>query len=331
MSAQGGGAGGARWNDEEQRWETGGPATAPTPYTSPPPTKPGNVPGPGSAPPPGTDFFTDETADAPHRPAYPPPTTPPPYPSPHTAAAAPGIAPSAARPRAWSTPVVVGAAVAVIAAGFGGGWLLWGGDDTTVRSDAHTSASPTSPSSPDRNGATAPPGVPTGATDTPPYGSTASGSPSGALPSGYRLARDSAGFSIAVPQGWQRTERKDGVFYTASDERYLLQVFEITEPDITPREALQGTSRDLAGKPGYVQMSLGPVADIGLSTGATELVYAYDSEKLGVRARVTDRAFTVPDGRQFAVLVLGPDADWPAQARIQQTALQHFTPNASGG
>ncbi|KAA6214437.1 hypothetical protein CP973_35670 [Streptomyces albofaciens JCM 4342] len=313
MSAQGGGAGGARWNDEEQRWESGSPV--PAPYTSPPPTKPGFLPGPGSPQPPGADFYTDETAAA---------TNPPPYPLP---TAPPSASPPATRPRTWSTPVAVGAAVAVVAAGFGGGWLLWGGDDTTVRSDARTSASPTAPT-PDRGGATAPPGVPSGATDTPPYGSTASGSPSGALPSGYRLARDSAGFSIAVPQGWQRTERKDGVFYTAPDERYLLQVFEITEPDITPREALQATSRDLAGKPGYVQMSLGPVTDIGLSTGATELVYAYDSEKLGVRARVTDRAFTVPDGRQFAVLVLGPDADWPAQARIQQTALQHFSPSA---
>ncbi|KOG57053.1 hypothetical protein ADK76_18455 [Streptomyces griseoflavus] len=317
MNVRGGGARGARWNDEEQRWETGSPD--PAPYTSPPPTKPGFVPGPGSAPTPGADFFTEETADAMNPPAYPPPTSPPPYPSSHAPAAAPGTGPSAARMRAWSTPVVVGAAVAVVAAGFGGGWLLWGGDDTTVRSDARTSASPTAPPQ-DRNGATAPPGVPSG--------TTASGSSSGALPSGYRLARDSAGFSIAVPEGWQRTQRTDGVFYTAPDERYLLQIFEITEPDITPREALQATSRDLAGKPGYVQMSLGPVPDIGLSTGATELVYAYDSEKLGVRARVIDRAFTVPDGRQFAVLVLGPDAEWPAQARIQQTALRHFSPNA---
>ncbi|KOT98639.1 hypothetical protein ADK86_16170 [Streptomyces sp. NRRL F-5755] len=313
MSVRGGGARGARWNDEEQRWETGSPD--PAPYTSPPPTKPGFVPGPGSAPPPGADFFTEETADAMNPPAYPPP-----YPSSQAPAGPLGTHPSAARMRAWSTPVVVGAAVAVVAAGFGGGWLLWGGDDTTVRPESRTSASPTAPPQ-DRNGATAPSGGPSG--------TTASGSPSGALPSGYRLARDSAGFSLAVPEGWQRTQRTDGVFYTAPDERYLLQIFEITEPDITPREALQATSRDLAGKPGYVQMSLGPVTDIGLSTGATELVYAYDSEKLGVRARVTDRAFTVPDGRQFAVLVLGPDADWPAQARIQQTALRHFSPNGS--
>ncbi|MFH8406722.1 hypothetical protein ACH4FX_18290 [Streptomyces sp. NPDC018019] len=321
MNAQGGGAGGARWNDEEQRWDSGGPA--PAPYTSPPPSKPGFVPGPGGAPPSGAHFSTGEGADACDPPAYPPPHDPSRDP------AAPGSGMSAAHPRSWSTPLVVAAAVAVVAAGFGGGWLLWGGDEATVRSDGRTAVSPTA-SSPDRHRATAPADVPTGtATGTPPFGTAASGAPSGTLPSGYRLARDSAGFSLAVPEGWQRTERKDGVFYTAPDERYLLQIFEITEPDITPYEALKATSRSLADKSGYVEMSLGPVADIGIGSGATELVYAYDSDKLGVRARVTDRAFTVPDGRQFAVLVLGPDADWPAQSRIQQTALQFFTPRTT--
>ncbi|MFK8848650.1 hypothetical protein [Streptomyces sp. Ac-502] len=210
----------------------------------------------------------------------------------------------------------------MVAVGFGGGWLLWGGDDTTVRTDPGTAVSSTGP-----NGATAPPGAPTGsATDDP---ATGSPSPSGTVPPGYRLARDSAGFSIAVPRNWQRTQRSDGVFYTAPDERYLLQIFEVTEPDITPHEALTATSQSLADKPGYVEMSLGPAKDVGVSSGTVELVYAYDSEKLGVRARVTDRAFTVPDGRQFAVLVLGPDADWPAQSRIQQTALKFFDPRAS--
>ncbi|OKI09921.1 hypothetical protein A6A06_04670 [Streptomyces sp. CB02923] len=321
MSEQGGGAAGARWNDEEQRWETGGPA--PAPYTSPPPSKPGHVPGPGAAPVPGPDFFTDATADATHHPAHYPahhPARPPSGPPGHDPAAAPGAGLSAAHPRSWPTPLIVGAAVAVVAAGFGGGWLLWGGDDA-VRSDAGPSVSSTGP-----HRATGPAEVPTGSATDGTATDGASGSSPGAVPSGYRLARDSAGFSLAVPEKWQRTERTDGVFYTAPDQRYLLQIFEITEPDITPHEALAATSRSLADKPGYVEMSLGSVTDIGLSSGTTELVYGYDSEKLGVRARVTDRAFTVPDGRQFAVLVLGPDADWPAQSRIQQTALKYFDP-----
>ncbi|MFH8347909.1 hypothetical protein [Streptomyces sp. NPDC018045] len=309
MSEQGGGAG-ARWNDEEQRWDSGGPA--PAPYTGPPPPKPGSAPGP--APSPGADFFTDATSDAAHRPAGPPP-----YPPAHDPAA-PGTAPSAARPRSWPTPLVVGAAVAVVAVGFGGGWLLWGGDDAQVRPDAGPAVSAPGP-----HRATAPDDVPTGSATGPSPGGPSGSSP-GAVPSGYRLARDSAGFSLAVPENWQRTERKDGIFYTAPDERYLLQVFEITEPDISPYEALEATSQSLADKPGYVELSLGPTTDVGVGSGTTELVYAYDSEKLGARARVTDRAFTVPDGRQFAVLVLGPEADWPAQSRVQRTALQFFDP-----
>ncbi|MEU2792785.1 hypothetical protein [Streptomyces sp. NPDC007100] len=287
MSEQGHGAAGVRWNDEAQCWDTGGPA--PAPYTSPLPPKPGFVPDQGPVPPP------------------------------------PGAGAPPARRVAWSVPVVVGAAVAVVAAGFGGGWLLWGGDSGAVRAEDGRSSASASPGSPGPHKAPGTGDVPAGSAT----GGPSSGAPSGALPAGYRLVRDSAGFTLAVPETWQRSARKDGVFYTAPDQRYLLQIFEITEPDITPYEALKATSESLADKPGYVEMSLGPVGDVGVGTGATELVYAYDSDKLGVRARVTDRAFTVPDGRQFAVLVLGPDAEWPTQARIQRTALEHFAPRAS--
>ncbi|MEU5584357.1 hypothetical protein [Streptomyces chrestomyceticus] len=315
MGEQGGGAGGVRWNDEEQRWDTGGPA--PAPYTGPPPSKPGFVPGPAS--PPEAGFFTDSTADGPHLPPYPPPG-----PTGHDPTAAPGTGLSATRPRTWPTPLVVGAAVAVVAVGFGGGYLLWGGDDTAVRTEPGTAVSSQGP-----NRSTAEPGVPTSTTTDDQGPGSPSGSSSNPVPPGYRLARDPAGFSLAVPANWQRSQRSDGVFYTAPDERYLLQIFEVTEPDITPLEALKATSQSLADKPGYVEMSLGPAKDVGVSSGTVELVYAYDSEKLGVRARVTDRAFTVPDGRQFAVLVLGPDAEWPAQSRIQQTALKFFDPRRS--
>ncbi|UNO43883.1 hypothetical protein KGS77_12885 [Streptomyces sp. MST-110588] len=247
--------------------------------------------------------------------------------------------------------MVVGVTVAVVAAGLTGGWLLWGrdgGDRTGARPPASASPSAGRQTPADTDGARGTDGAP-GTSPAGPSPGTSGSAPSGTaapVPEGYRLTRDSQGFTLAVPEDWTRSLEKDGVFYRSPDHRSLLQIFEITEPDITPYEALRLTSKNLAGNPGYEEITLeqipGPETasesetasapapgsdtdstDTG-SPPAAQLVYAYDSEKLGVRCRVTDRAFGVPDGRQFAVLAGGPDADWPRQEEIQRIALQFF-------
>ncbi|MGW5817522.1 hypothetical protein [Streptomyces noursei] len=63
-------------------------------------------------------------------------------------------------------------------------------------------------------------------------------------------------------------------------------------------------------------------------TDGAVLTYAYDSDRLGLRVQAVDCAFAVPDGRQFAVLVLGPESDWPRQETIQRIALESFGPSA---
>ncbi|MGW7575266.1 hypothetical protein [Streptomyces sp. NPDC054765] len=296
----------ARWNNETQRWEDGTPP--PAPYTGPMPPRPSFAPSAGGTP-----------SGAVPRPATDPlfaPTSAEPFfaPSPDTdpfLAPAPGV-------RHRTAALVAGAAVAVIAAAIGGGYLLWGhpGDaPAAARPAARTEAS--APESM----ATAAPTSATAGTRTPTPVSTG-------LPDGYRLVHDKKGFTLAVPGTWKRSERKTGVFYTAPDDHWLLQVFEISEPDTTPYEALATASRGLSGNPGYKEISLEALGYPGPGTDATQLVYAYDSERLGVRVKVVDCAFTVADGRQFAVLVLGPEADWPDQEWTQQNILRTFVPGS---
>ncbi|MYT33261.1 hypothetical protein GTY73_31850 [Streptomyces sp. SID8354] len=172
------------------------------------------------------------------------------------------------------------------------------------------------------------------ATATPTNAAAPSASPSAdvsasasatAVPSGSHLVHDEKGFTLAVPDDWRRELRSTGVFYTSPDGRSLLQIFQITEPDLTPRQALEQASKGLAGNPGYKELGLEPRQGPPGPDGA-QLTYAYDSDRLGVRVRAVDCAFTVPDGRQFAVLALGPDADWPRQAEVQRIALDSFAP-----
>ncbi|SEB68477.1 hypothetical protein SAMN05428945_0860 [Streptomyces sp. 2224.1] len=302
----------ARWNDETQRWEDGAPT--PAPYTGPMPPRPSFTPSAGGPSAGGTPV--GGTAGTVPPPATEPLSAPEPLFAPDSLyAPLPADAPAAGfRHR---TALVAGAAVAVIAAAAGGGYLLWGhpGDEpAAARPAARTKASAS-----DHTATTASPSGATAGTGSPTPLSTE-------LPDGYRLVHDEKGFTLAVPKTWQRSERRTGVFYTAPDDRGLLQIFEVNEPDTTPYEALETASRGLSGNPGYKEISLEPLGYPGPGADATQLVYAYDSERLGERVKVVDCAFTAADGRQFAVLVLGPEADWPEQEETQQNVLRSFVP-----
>ncbi|MGY5124765.1 hypothetical protein [Streptomyces nigrescens] len=298
----------ARWNNETQSWEDGTPP--PAPYTGPMPPRPSFTPsagggaGGGSAPGGPTTGGTSAEGTAA---GLPDPATDPFV----TPGAGSGYAPGVRR----RTGLVAAAAVVVIAGAVGGGYLLWGhGDDpAAARPPARAKAS-----------------APSGTATAPPTGATAGTAPAPTLtdlPDGYRLVHDKKGFTLAVPGTWTRSERKTGVFYTAPDDRGLVQIFEITDPEITPREALRQASQGLSGNPGYEEISLEPLGFPGPGIDANQLVYAYDSKRLGTRVKVVDCAFTAADGRQFAVLVLGPETDWPEQEYTQQIALRTFVPH----
>ncbi|WP_306330308.1 hypothetical protein [Streptomyces venezuelae] len=132
-----------------------------------------------------------------------------------------------------------------------------------------------------------------------------------------------------MPEGWNRTESDDGVFYNAPDGRSLLQVFVVTEPGLTPYEALRAASENgRATKPGYRELGLERITgEPGVPADTAELVYVYTRDD-GSRRKVVDRAFTAEDGNHYAVLAAGPEADWPKQRESLSVALRFFRPGA---
>ncbi|WP_411108104.1 serine/arginine repetitive matrix protein 2 [Streptomyces sp. c-19] len=330
-----GGGGGARWNDETQSWESGGTVSGPVggagggPVVPPPPPPPEYAPDEA----PGRAIPEYVSTDAPAHPPVHPPAHVPVY-VPEAGGwrtPVPGAPAPEARTRS-RTVVAAGVAAAVLVAGSAGGWLLWRGDgDEKPPAAGGSSASvPAPPESTDPTGTGS--GDPTGSDPTSESPSPSDGTtpPTDDVPPpGYRAVEDLKGFTVAVPEGWDRTESGQSVFYNAPDGRSLLQVFVVTEAGLTPYEALRGASEDgRANKPGYQEISLERVTgEAGAPADSAELVYAYDRAD-GSRRKVVDRAFTAADGTHYAILAAGPESAWPKQREVLRVALDFFRPGA---
>ncbi|MEU1073995.1 MULTISPECIES: hypothetical protein [unclassified Streptomyces] len=329
MNARGGGA---WWNDETQSWEQGAPppgrdappsprppdppAFGPPPY-APPPLPPGPPP---YAPVPYHEAETARAYELPRDPAHPPAYAP--------------VDPGRRRQRA----VVAAVAVAVLAGGAAGGWLLWGRDGGPG-SGGVAGSSASAPVEPPTDSATDDPtptdtSTPSETTTTPTDdtsgtpGATHTATPdtgTAPVPDGYRPVDDPLGWSVAVPAAWTRTEERGSALYRSPDERYLLQMFRLTEPGITPYEAMRVTSANLGNYRGYEQISLRRMTEV-TTTDAAELVYAYNRTVQTDRIQGIARAFVAGNGVPYTVLVYGPDEDWPLQRGILNRVLGTFAP-----
>lgn len=288
ISGHGGasGGGGLRWNDETQSWETAGGPGAVVPPTAPPPPVPAYAP-----PVPSEGQGEDPTYTV----------TPPPAPLPRSRR---------------TTAIIAGTAVAVVAGAVAFGVLALQDDDAGT----DVSASPTATTESTAGGGGGPresPSLPPSPSPSP------SPSPTSDVPSGYTLQEDTAGFTIAVPEGWERQEKSNGVFYNSPGGVSLVQIYTDTEGSLTPHESLSETSRTLkSANKNYRQLSLQDAPN-GPGEQAAELIYAYDRPD-GTRRQVVDRAFVAENGTQYAVLVAGPEKIWPRQRETLQVALTYF-------
>ncbi|NED80243.1 hypothetical protein G3I76_09120, partial [Streptomyces sp. SID11233] len=78
----------------------------------------------------------------------------------------------------------------------------------------------------------------------------------------------------------------------------------------------------------YEQITLGPARSgpENPEGDAAELVYSYESDKVGGTRLGIERAFTATDGKRYAFLAAAPDTTEKAQREVLETALAHFEP-----
>jgi hypothetical protein len=211
-----------------------------------------------------------------------------------------------------------------------GGWFLLGDDggdaDDSKRNDVAGTSGPADPTpgdgattvpepDPTPSATTTEPGFPTGSPGEPTAGT---GPP--LPPAGYETVTDPAGFALAVPLGWERTEEGASIFYTAPDGSRRLQVFELEES--TPYESAVLARDTASGAEGYEEIAFEPVGTGPLD--AVELEYFRADEEQGW-THLLDHRFAAADGvTLYALVIYGPAEDTGPQHVIQDTALASF-------
>ncbi|MFF5446064.1 serine/arginine repetitive matrix protein 2 [Streptomyces sp. NPDC012888] len=229
-------------------------------------------------------------------------------------------------------PVVAGVAVAAVALGAAAVWLVPGDGAPRPEGRENVSAAPTTPGteSGPAPGPTSEPSEPTSAPTsapvTPSPGGDGSDGSDGSDGRRHDTVTDPAGFTLAVPHGWTREDSANGVFYRSPDRTALIQVFRVTEPDLTPLEAVRAASGGLRkGTPNYREISVGPAPG---DPSAAELVYEYDSEESKGRRRGVERVFVADDGGKWALLAAGPAGEWTVTRQDLTAALEAFRVSA---
>ncbi|MDP9845089.1 serine/threonine-protein kinase [Streptosporangium lutulentum] len=206
------------------------------------------------------------------------------------------------RPGVERIALLVGVPALVVTVGVGG-WLLTADPDTP--SDRGSRPVPTTVF-PDVTAAEPSPRPSKTRRTTP-----APSSPTQAIPPGWRLHKDTMGFTVAMPKGWsaKRFSNRDRVEFRDPDSDAFLWIESTEDSETDPVRHWQkvekaGTARNLW--PGYQRIRITLLTYRGVAAADWEFLYV----KKGVRTRVLDRGFRTPSGRPYAIYWESPASEW---------------------
>ncbi|MFD6874031.1 MULTISPECIES: serine/threonine-protein kinase [unclassified Streptomyces] len=225
----------------------------------------------------------EETPQAPPEPAPagPPATTTAPVPATAPTGPAPGRLKRAA-------------AVAVVAALLGGGgvfgvltWLDRSDDGTTGKSGSTPSA---------------------GAPDVAGSGGEAATKP---VPAGWKRVTDEEGFTLFVPEGWQRLMNGNQIDYTPDNGRHVLRIAIDTTPDYpNPYMHVLDMERQVKERTDYKREILRQNSFRDTALGAQwDFSWTEKVQFPGPR-RAIEQMYVTPEGVEYAIYMAGPVSDW---------------------
>lgn len=301
-----------------------GPATGPT---APVEARPGQAP-------PGHGYGAGEPVTASPTPGFGAST--PPVGFPH--GTPPGNTTAATGPKAGSrrrrntVVAVVVAAVLGTGAGLGAMHYASGGSDDDAAPPSPTVTAGESATPGPSDGAADPSSDPSDSAAPPTAGS--GGTAGSAIPAGWKRVEDPAGFTLAVPEGWERRTEGNQIDYTPDEGGHRIRISIDDAPDFdSPYTHMLAMEKNLENRlPGYSRVSLDENTFRDYPGSLWEFTWTETKDHPGER-RGIDQMYFGGDtgGPEYALYLTAPVDDWDDTRQLFDTMLRSWRPPAGTG
>ncbi|MFF2185576.1 protein kinase [Streptomyces sp. NPDC058155] len=211
----------------------------------------------------------------------------------------------------WRAVLVAVVAAALIGGGVGYYALQHANDNDDPGTSAGANPDPSGSSSDDGKGENANGGSADGGDGD----GDPTGTDSASVPDGWKRVDDPAGFSLLVPEGWERQVNGDQIDYTPDDGVHFLRIAVDTSPDFQdPFHHMKDMEKNVDGLPEYQRIRLGPNTFRGQTKAALwEFTWTVKDEKevyVGERRAIDQMFFSADGSTEYALYMSGPARDW---------------------
>ncbi|MFE9885197.1 protein kinase [Streptomyces scopuliridis] len=170
-----------------------------------------------------------------------------------------------------------------------------------------------------------------GPTDRPTEDATADGTAgegdagSGTTPEGWTHVEAEEGFSLNVPQGWERRTDGDQIDYTPDNGRHLIRI-SVGTPDFeTPYAHMLSMEKSVQNFPEYVRLQLAPNNYRDQAKAARwEFTWTEQTGNPGKRHAIDQIYYSDDSGTEYAIYMAGPEEDWATTRKRFDAVLRSW-------
>ncbi|MFJ9074418.1 serine/threonine-protein kinase [Streptomyces sp. NPDC102278] len=153
-----------------------------------------------------------------------------------------------------------------------------------------------------------------------------------APPAGWKKVVDPAGFTLFVPQGWERQMNGTQIDYTPDNGNHFLRIAFDPTPDYdNPYVHLLDLEKQLKQRSDYKRLKL---EQNGYRDTVRAAIWEFTLTEKGTHAgprRAIEQMYVAPDDTEYAVYMSSPAADWAKTRQQFDTVLSGWQPPPKAG
>ncbi|MFF4244062.1 protein kinase [Streptomyces sp. NPDC001822] len=153
------------------------------------------------------------------------------------------------------------------------------------------------------------------------------------VPAGWKTVHDPEGFSLLVPEGWERQEQDGQIDYTPDGGAHRIRISLDPHPDFDNSYThMESIEKDLAKRlPAYERLSLESNTFRDRPGSRWEFTWVEAKDHPGPRHGIDQMYVAEPGGPEYALYLTGPDGDRAESMRLFETMLRSWKPPTPEG